>query len=213
MPRGKWQCPGCNQKTPKKKIPKKLKIYVGTPDLEETNSNGTNHSTTSNSASNSTSTKTEEKEKEKESKSESNSKQQEEKEEEDLPAPPDPKKAKKEAKKKAKAEKDLTPCQILIMELESSDDAWPFLFPVNTKQFPTYRKIIKNPMDIATIKRKLENGNYRYREDFCEDVRLIFANCEIFNEDDSPVGKAGHAMKNLFDTRWVELIGEESGSK
>ncbi len=57
------------------------------------------------------------------------------------------------------------------------------------------------PMDIATIKRKLDSGSYKTREEFCDDVRLIFANCEVFNEDDSPVGKAGHAMRHLFDTR------------
>lgn len=126
---------------------------------------------------------------------------------------PEVKKSKKEYKKKAKAEKDLTPCLILIEEMEASDESWPFLFPVNTKQFPTYKKIIKNPMDITTIKKRLENGVYKTREEFCDDVRLIFANCEVFNEDDSPVGKAGHAMRNLFDTRWVELIGQEANSK
>ncbi|CAB4066506.1 unnamed protein product [Lepeophtheirus salmonis] len=71
---------------------------------------------------------------------------------------------------------------------KNSEEAWPFLYPVNTKQFPTYRKVIKNPMDIATIKRRLESGIYRVRDDFCNDVRQIFANCEIFNEDDSPIG-------------------------
>lgn len=122
------------------------------------------------------------------------------------------KKAKKEAKalkKASRSEKDLSPCMTVIGELEVSDDAWPFLFPVNTKQFPTYRKIISKPMDIASIKKKLESGAYGTREEFCDDVRLIFSNCEVFNEDDSPVGKAGHAMRNLFNTRWVELIGQD----
>ena len=96
--------------------------------------------------------------------------------------------------------------------MEACDDAWPFLFPVNTKQFPTYKKIIKNPIDVATIKKRLESGVYKTRGDFCDDVKLIFTNCEIFNEDDSPVGKAGYAMKNLFDTRWLELIGQDSTS-
>lgn len=111
-----------------------------------------------------------------------------------------------------KSERDLTPCHTLLGEMEACDDAWPFLFPVNTKQFPTYKKIIKNPIDVATIKKRLESGVYKTRGDFCDDVKLIFTNCEIFNEDDSPVGKAGYAMKNLFDTRWLELIGQDSTS-
>ena len=64
-------------------------------------------------------------------------------------------------------------------------------------------------MDITTIKKKLESNKdgYNCREDFVSDVRLIFKNCEIFNEDDSPVGKAGYAMRDLFETRWAELTG------
>ena len=48
---------------------------------------------------------------------------------------------------------------------------------------------------------------YKSREEFCSDVRLIFNNCETFNEDDSPVGKAGHGMRTYFETRWGEING------
>lgn len=48
--------------------------------------------------------------------------------------------------------------QTLVEEMESQDEAWPFLLPVNTKQFPTYKKIIKCPMDISTIKKRLTDG-------------------------------------------------------
>ncbi|XP_059099037.1 bromodomain adjacent to zinc finger domain protein 2B-like [Tigriopus californicus] len=185
VPRGKWQCPGCNQKTPKKKVPKKLKIIVGNPD-DSNDSNSVISTTIPYNA---------------------------EKEESLDEKPPPEKKAKKEPKAKKNKEKDLTPCKTLIEELEASDDSWPFLFPVNTKQFPTYKKIIKIPMDIDTIKKRLENGGYKTREEFRSDVRQIFANCEVFNEDDSPVGKAGHALRTLFDTRWVELMGQETSSK
>jgi hypothetical protein len=33
----------------------------------------------------------------------------------------------------------------------------------------------------------------------------VFLTGELFNEDDSPVGKAGYAMRDLFETRWAEL--------
>lgn len=41
-------------------------------------------------------------------------------------------------------------------------------------------------------------------------MRQIFDNCEVFNEDDSPVGKAGHNMRKFFEMRWSELT--EKGS-
>ncbi|XP_011493798.1 PREDICTED: bromodomain adjacent to zinc finger domain protein 2B [Ceratosolen solmsi marchali] len=106
-----------------------------------------------------------------------------------------------------KQQRELAPCKILLEQLEQQDEAWPFLLPVNTKQFPTYKKIIKIPMDLSTIKKKLQDCVYKTREDFCADVRQMFTNCEVFNEDDSPVGKAGHGMRNFFEARWTEITG------
>ncbi|KFM75592.1 Bromodomain adjacent to zinc finger domain protein 2B, partial [Stegodyphus mimosarum] len=115
------------------------------------------------------------------------------------------KKEKKEKIQTPPGNKDLAPCSTILDELEKHEDAWPFLTPVNTKQFPTYRKVIKKPMDIATMRARLEAGQYKCREDFANDARLIFDNCETFNEDDSPVGQAGHSMRAFFETRWSEL--------
>jgi len=56
-----------------------------------------------------------------------------------------------------KQQRELAPCKILLEQLEQQDEAWPFLLPVNTKQFPTYKKIIKSPMDFSTIKKKLQD--------------------------------------------------------
>lgn len=52
--------------------------------------------------------------------------------------------------------------------------------------------------------------SYKSREEFCADVRQIFNNCETFNEDDSPVGKAGHCMRQFFEARWNELCTSHS---
>lgn len=52
--------------------------------------------------------------------------------------------------------------------------------------------------------------SYKAREDFVADVRQIFDNCEVFNEDDSPVGKAGHGMRKYFELRWVEMTEKNS---
>jgi len=54
-------------------------------------------------------------------------------------------------------------------------------------------------------------NRYKSREEFCSDVRLIFNNCETFNEDDSPVGKAGHGMRTFFEARWGEINGHKQG--
>jgi len=47
--------------------------------------------------------------------------------------------------------------------------------------------------------------SYKTHDEFSADVRLVFSNCEMFNEDDSLVGQAGHVMKQFFESRWAEL--------
>eukprot|EP00096_Caligus_rogercresseyi_P005761 TRINITY_DN2176_c0_g1_i4.p1 TRINITY_DN2176_c0_g1~~TRINITY_DN2176_c0_g1_i4.p1 ORF type:complete len:191 (+),score=68.61 TRINITY_DN2176_c0_g1_i4:292-864(+) len=181
-PRGKWQCPACQSRGPSSSARRKQNkrsskaLEYSAPETEDTSC----------------------------SKEPAPSSEVQPPPEE----PPKPKKSKKAPSgggSGGRGDRDLSACSTLLSELENSEEAWPFLYPVNTKQFPTYRKVIKNPMDIATIKRRLDSGIYRLREDFCTDVRQIFANCEIFNEDDSPVGKAGHAMRTFFEARWTEL--------
>ncbi|XP_044143230.1 bromodomain adjacent to zinc finger domain protein 2A isoform X3 [Bufo gargarizans] len=107
---------------------------------------------------------------------------------------------------------DLTFCEIILMEMESHDDAWPFLEPVNPRLVPGYRKIIKNPMDFSTMRNKLLNGRYSSCKEFAEDAELVFSNCQLFNEDDSEVGKAGLVLKKFYESRWEEFNQEQENN-
>uniref|UniRef100_A0A8B9H556 Bromodomain adjacent to zinc finger domain, 2A n=1 Tax=Astyanax mexicanus TaxID=7994 RepID=A0A8B9H556_ASTMX len=100
---------------------------------------------------------------------------------------------------------DLTYCEIILMEMEAHADAWPFLEPVNPRLVPGYRRIVKNPMDFLTMREKLLQGGYCSCEEFAADAQLVFNNCELFNEDSSEVGVAGHSMRRFFESRWAEF--------
>lgn len=52
-------------------------------------------------------------------------------------------------------------------------------------QVPNYYKIIKNPMDLNLVKRKLQlkhTQHYQSPKEFVYDVRLVFSNCAKYNE-------------------------------
>ncbi|XP_069878581.1 bromodomain adjacent to zinc finger domain protein 2B isoform X8 [Dipodomys merriami] len=102
--------------------------------------------------------------------------------------------------------KDLGLCSMILTEMETHEDAWPFLLPVNLKLVPGYKKVIKKPMDFSTIRDKLSNGQYPNLEAFALDVRLVFDNCETFNEDDSDIGRAGHSMRKYFEKKWTDTF-------
>ncbi|XP_027415626.1 bromodomain adjacent to zinc finger domain protein 2B isoform X14 [Bos indicus x Bos taurus] len=102
--------------------------------------------------------------------------------------------------------KDLALCSMILTEMETHEDAWPFLLPVNLKLVPGYKKVIKKPMDFSTIREKLSSGQYPNLETFALDVRLVFDNCETFNEDDSDIGRAGHSMRKYFEKKWTDTF-------
>ncbi|XP_033868854.3 bromodomain adjacent to zinc finger domain protein 2B-like isoform X17 [Acipenser ruthenus] len=112
----------------------------------------------------------------------------------------------KKAKTARDNAKDLALCSLILSELETHEDAWPFLLPVNLKLVSGYKKVIKKPMAFATIREKLDSSQYQNLEAFVVDVRLVFDNCETFNEDDSDIGRAGHNMRRYFEIRWTELF-------
>ncbi len=60
----------------------------------------------------------------------------------------------------------------------------PWLFSVQD-----YYDIVKNPMDLSTIKRKLDTGQYKDPWEYCDDVWLMFDNAWLYNRKTSRVYK------------------------
>lgn len=48
-----------------------------------------------------------------------------------------------------------------------------------------YPDVIKHPMDLGTVEKKLAGGEYGSPTDFARDMRLIWKNCMTYNQDGS----------------------------
>lgn len=103
-------------------------------------------------------------------------------------------------------QRDLNMCLTIINEMGKTEAAKHFLVRVNEASHPEYYKHIKHPMDINTIKEKLKDKAYKTKEQFAYDCRLIFDNCEFFNEDNSKIGLAGHKLRAYFETKWMKVF-------
>ena len=57
--------------------------------------------------------------------------------------------------------------------------AWPFYQPVDVKalNLHDYHDVIKKPMDLSTVQANLDRDLYKTKEEFANDIRLIFENC------------------------------------
>ncbi|CAF0999548.1 unnamed protein product [Didymodactylos carnosus] len=86
----------------------------------------------------------------------------------------------------------------LIEQLLTHKMAWPFQNPVDVKDVPNYYKIIKDPMDLTTLKSKVLASKYKTVCDFIRDVNKIFNNCRAFNPIDSPFSQCANVVDNYF---------------
>ena len=77
-----------------------------------------------------------------------------------------------------------------------------FLQKVNKKEAPDYGTIIKHPMDLGTMTKKLKNFSYKSKKDFAEDLFLIWSNCLKYN------ASAEHYMRKhaLFMRKQTEKL-------
>lgn len=57
-----------------------------------------------------------------------------------------------------------------------------------------YFDIIKRPMDLQTIKRKLDTGQYEEPWDYIDDIWLMIDNAQIYNKRSSRVYKAAQKV-------------------
>ncbi|XP_037910415.1 transcription initiation factor TFIID subunit 1 isoform X2 [Hermetia illucens] len=75
--------------------------------------------------------------------------------------------------------------KLLNNKLKTMHESWPFLKPVNKKQVKDYYTIIKKPIDLDTITKKVAAHKYHSRAEFLADIELIATNCEQYNGAES----------------------------
>ncbi|KAM7042543.1 bromodomain-containing protein 8 isoform 1-T1 [Acridotheres tristis] len=63
----------------------------------------------------------------------------------------------------------------------------PFLKPVSEKQAPGYKDVVKRPMDLSSIKKRLSKGHIQSVMQFQCDLMLMFQNAVMYNNSDHHV--------------------------
>lgn len=95
----------------------------------------------------------------------------------------------------------------LINYLISRQDSVPFREPVDWKglELFDYPKIVKKPMDLGTVKRKMERGQYETIEECAADIRLIWTNCKTYNADGSDFYLLAESFSKRFEERYKKI--------
>ncbi|KAL8972809.1 MAG: hypothetical protein Q9183_000336 [Haloplaca sp. 2 TL-2023] len=70
----------------------------------------------------------------------------------------------------------------VLNELKAmTEHSTAFLQKVNKRDAPDYSNVIKQPMDLGTMTKKLKNVTYKSKQDFVTDLNLIWSNCLTYN--------------------------------
>ena len=65
-----------------------------------------------------------------------------------------------------------------------------------------YPLIVKNPMDLGSVKKKLVNSKYQFVEEALDDIQLVWDNCKIYNQAGSWI----HTIADKLDKMCKKMI-------
>uniref|UniRef100_A0A0G4FJ62 Bromo domain-containing protein n=1 Tax=Chromera velia CCMP2878 TaxID=1169474 RepID=A0A0G4FJ62_9ALVE len=76
-----------------------------------------------------------------------------------------------------------------VQKLFHYSSAEPFKRPVNPVKDGCldYLSVVKTPMDLSTIKQKVNNRQYASPQEFLSDCKLVFSNCRLYNSSPESV--------------------------
>ena len=98
-------------------------------------------------------------------------------------------------------------CEGLLKRLMGHQYGWVFNQPVDIVKLniPDYFTVIKHPMDLGTIKKKIASGAYASPLEFHADVRLTFSNAMTYNPPGNDVHVMADTLNNFFEVRWKNI--------
>nr|XP_031536323.1 bromodomain testis-specific protein [Vicugna pacos] len=115
--------------------------------------------------------------------------------------------------KNVKVTEQLSHCNEILNEMLAKKHvsyAWPFYTPVDVDALGLrdYCDVVRNPMDLRTIKGKMDNQEYKDAYEFAADVRLMFMNCYKYNPPDHEVVTMARMLQDVFETHFAKIPDE-----
>uniref|UniRef100_A0A914W8I2 Bromo domain-containing protein n=1 Tax=Plectus sambesii TaxID=2011161 RepID=A0A914W8I2_9BILA len=99
---------------------------------------------------------------------------------------------------------------VLLRDLGRKDPDQYFTFPVTESIAPDYSSVIKQPMDLFTMRQKLDRNEYSTVEAIKKDVELIISNALVYNEAGTIYHCAAQKLKTvasyLFSQRYLLFV-------
>nr|CAB3226160.1 bromodomain-containing protein 3 [Phallusia mammillata] len=104
-------------------------------------------------------------------------------------------------------------CSNILKELQSKKHAsfaWPFYKRVDAESLGLhdYYDMIKHPMDLGTMRKKMDNREYATPDEFAYDMRVIVTNCYKYNPPDHDVVAMAKKLSDVFEMKFAKMPDE-----
>ncbi|GAV05993.1 hypothetical protein RvY_16037 [Ramazzottius varieornatus] len=99
----------------------------------------------------------------------------------------------------------------MIKAMIKHPHSWPFRVPVDAIKLNIldYHDIIKNPMDLGTISKRLDYYWYSNAVQCIQDFKVMFTNCYTYNQAGEDVVKMANELEKVFLAKLGQLPSEE----
>jgi histone acetyltransferase len=89
----------------------------------------------------------------------------------------------------------------IIRKVEDQQYAWPFREPVDTTEVNDYLDVIKEPIDLSTIDKRIRKGDhYKSKKMLYADLMLMVNNCKLYNDEASTYVQCAVNLERFLKT-------------
>ncbi|CAI5744538.1 unnamed protein product [Peronospora destructor] len=94
-------------------------------------------------------------------------------------------------------------CTDVLEHFFKLDSCEPFRERVNWEEWGLYDylQVVKEPMDLGTIRSKLSKNEYKKPAELARDMRLVWSNCKLYNQDGSDLYLLADELAKKFEDR------------
>ena len=87
----------------------------------------------------------------------------------------------------------------VVRKTEEHQSSWPFREAVDTGEVTDYLDVIKQPIELGTIEKRVRKGDwYKSRQNLYMDLMLMVNNCKLYNDEDSSYYECAMKMEKFF---------------
>jgi len=101
-------------------------------------------------------------------------------------------------------------CSAVLTKIMSHEASRAFREPVNWREMRCfdYPKVVKNPIDLGTIQKRLLALKYKSAEEFSRDVRMVWANAKLWNKKNTIFYATAASCNDMFEASLQSLCAK-----